>query len=236
MLWLAEPDYERRMISKMMYNGLVDGVIVSSMLMDDPIVKALAESNLPFVLIGRHPTNQNISFIDLNNHKSAFDAVMYLLNIGCQRVATISGPENMIVGRDRLQGYKDAIARNQMFLDEHLIEEGDFTEEGGYRAMRSLLEARPDGVFVASDSMAMGAMRACQENGVRIPQEVAVIGFDDIASSCRMTPTLSTVRQPIQEMGVKAAEMIIEMIQHPDGEPKKVILETGLILRESTGN
>jgi len=236
MLWLAEPDYERRMISKMMYNGLVDGVIVSSMLMDDPIVKALAESKLPFILIGRHPTNDDISYIDLDNQKSASDAVSYLVNMGRQRVATISGPRNMIVGQDRLQGYKNALAQHEMPLDEQLIVEGDFTEEGGYLAMRSLLAAKPDAVFVASDSMAMGAMRAIQEKGLRIPQDVAVIGFDDIASSSRSTPTLSTVRQPIHEMGTKAAEVIIEMILNPGMEPQKIVLETGLVLRESTGN
>lgn len=236
MLWLAEPEYERRMISKMMYNGLVDGVIVSSMLMDDPIVKALAESELPFVLIGRHPTNDAISFVDLDNCKSAYKAVLYLLNMGRKRVATISGPRNMIVGQDRLQGYKDALAQEQISLDARLMAEGDFTEEGGYSAMLSLLSAKPDAVFVASDSMAMGAMRAILENGLRIPQDVAVIGFDDIASSCRAVPTLSTVRQPIHEMGVKAAETIIGIILNPDCEPKKIVLETDLILRESTGN
>ena len=236
MLWLAEPDYERRMISKMMYNGLVDGVIVSSMLMDDPIVKALAESDLPFVLIGRHPTNDTISFVDLDNRKSAYNAVLYLLNIGRKRVATISGPRNMIVGQDRLQGYKDALSHEQMPVDERLIVEGDFTEEGGYMAMLSLLAAKPDAVFVASDSMAMGAMRAIQENGLHIPQDVAVIGFDDVVSGHRWTPTLSTVHQPIQEMGVKAAETIIEIILNPGCGPKKVVLETSLVLRESTGN
>ncbi len=236
MLWLAEPDYERRMISKMMYNGLVDGVIVSSMLMDDPIVKALAESDLPFILIGRHPTNDAISFVDLDNRKSAFDAVLYLLNMGRSRVATISGPRNMIVGQDRLQGYMDAFLQEHLPLDERLIIEGDFTEEGGYLAMLSLLEARPDGVFVASDSMAIGAMRAIQENGLRIPQDVAVIGFDDIGPGSRTSPTLSTVHQPIQEMGAKAAEALIEMVRSPGKEPKKIVLETGLVLRESTGN
>ena len=236
MLWLAEPDYERRMISKLMYNGLVDGVIVSSMLMDDPIVKALAESKLPFILIGRHPTNEHISYVDLDNQKSAFDAVRYLLNMGRQRVATISGPKNMIVGQDRLQGYKNALAQHQVSLDANLIVEGDFTEEGGYCAMQSLLTAHPDAVFIASDSMALGATRAIQEKGLRIPQDVAVIGFDDIASSSLSTPTLSTVRQPIQEMGAKAAEAIIELILNPETGPQKIVLETELVLRESTGN
>jgi LacI family transcriptional regulator, galactose operon repressor len=236
MLWLAEPEYERRMISKMMYNGLVDGVIVSSMLMDDPIVKALAIGTLPFILIGRHPTNENVSYVDMDNLKSAFNAVQHLINMGRQRVATISGPGNMIVGQDRLQGYKDALVQNQIPLEESLIVEGDFTEEGGYQAMLSLLAGQPDAVFVASDSMAMGAMRAIQAKGLRIPQDVALIGFDDIATSCRLTPTLSTVRQPIQEMGAKAAAAIIDRIHHPDRQPKKIVMESSLVLRESTGN
>ncbi|MDX9865254.1 MAG: LacI family DNA-binding transcriptional regulator [Anaerolineaceae bacterium] len=236
MLWLAEPDYERRMITKMMYNGLVDGVIVASTLIDDPIVEALSTGKLPFLLIGRHPTNEKISYVDIDNRKSAFEAVEYLLKMGRQRVATISGPRNMVAGQNRLQGYKDALARQEILLDEALMAEGDFTGEGGYRAMQSLLAARPDAVFVASDTMAWGAMQAIQEAKLRIPEDIAVIGFDDIAPGSRGAQALSTVHQPIQEMGVKAAEAIIEMILNPEVEPKKIVLETGLVLRETTGD
>ena len=121
-------------------------------------------------------------------------------------------------------------------MDENLIFEGDFTEVGGYHAMLALLPEKPDAVFVASDSMALGAMRAIQENGLHIPEDVAVIGFDGIAQGSRCVPTLSTIRQPIQEMGACAAEAVIDMILNPGKAPKKIILKTDLILRESTGN
>jgi LacI family transcriptional regulator len=199
-------------------------------------VEALSTGKLPFLLIGRHPTNEKISYVDIDNRKSAFEAVEYLLKMGRQRVATISGPRNMVAGQNRLQGYKDALARQEILLDEALMAEGDFTGEGGYRAMQSLLAARPDAVFVASDTMAWGAMQAIQEAKLRIPEDIAVIGFDDIAPGSRGAQALSTVHQPIQEMGVKAAEAIIEMILNPEVEPKKIVLETGLVLRETTGD
>jgi LacI family transcriptional regulator len=186
MLWLAEPDYERRMISKIMYTGLVDGVIVSSMLVDDPIVQALTESKLPYLLIGRHPTNPNASYIDITNNESARKATLYLIGLGRKRVATISGPSSMIVGQDRLSGYLAALA--------------------------------------------------IQENGLHIPQDVAVIGFDDIPASSHTHPALTTVRQSIHQMGALAAETIIELIRRGQGAPLQVVMSTELIIRGTCGN
>ena len=236
MLWLAEPDYERRMISKIMYTGLVDGVIVSSMLVDDPIVQALTESKLPYLLIGRHPTNPNASYIDITNNESARKATLYLIGLGRKRVATISGPSSMIVGQDRLSGYLAALDESNVQVDHSLIVEGDFTEEGGYQSMLALLPARPDAVFIASDAMALGAMRAIQENGLHIPQDVAVSGFDDIPASSHTHPALTTVRQSIHQMGALAAETIIELIRRGQGAPLQVVMSTELIIRETCGN
>ncbi len=131
MLWLAEPEYERRTISKILYNGLVDGVIVSSMCTDDPILIALEESQFPFLTIGRHPTNDQIHYVDVDNRDGARQAVMHLLRLGRKRIGTITGPQDMIPGMDRYNGYVDALREHGIPAHPELVAEGDFTDSGG---------------------------------------------------------------------------------------------------------
>jgi LacI family transcriptional regulator len=235
MLWLAEPDFERRMIHQIIGNGLIDGVLIASMLVNDPVVEALSKSKKAFILVGRHPTDNAISYIDVDNHNGAREMVAYLLRLGRRRIATITGPRNMIAGADRLEGYLEALRLRGMNADPNLITEGDFTEEGGYAAMQHLLPQTPDAVFAASDIMALGAMRALHEAGKRIPDEVAVAGFDDMPFSARTTPPLTTVRQPIQRTGATAAETLIDMIANPSLQPRRIILPTQLVIRASCG-
>lgn len=235
MLWLAEPEYERRMIQQIVSAGLIDGVIVASALNDDPVVEALLQKHIPFVLVGRHPTHTNITYVDVDNRISARDAVFHLLRLGYKRVATISGPHTMIAGVDRLNGYKDALKARGLALDPHLIAEGDFTEGGGYEAMLRLLPHAPDAVFIASDVMVLGAMRVLREAGKRIPGDVALVGFDDMPFAARTEPPLTTVRQPISRAGFVAAETLMDSLVEADGAPRRVILPTELVIRDSCG-
>lgn len=234
MLWMAEPKYERGMISKILYNGLDDGVIVASSITDDPIVAALRKSKQPFILVGRHPIYEEISFVDMDNRTGAKQAVLHLLDQGCQRVATISGPFNMIAGYDRYQGYLDALRERDVTLIPELVEEGDFSDKGGYLAMQRLLLQEPDAVFAASDTMALAAIRAIHERELRIPEDIALVGFDDIPQASRSTPRLTTMRQPIPRLGAMAAETLIELIQNPGEGPRQLILPPTLIIRESS--
>jgi LacI family transcriptional regulator len=236
MLWLAEPEYERRTIRQIMHSGLIDGAIVASMLMDDPVVQALAEGDLPFILVGRHPTNTRVSYVDTDNLDGARKMVAHLLRLGRSRVATITGPQNMIAGADRLAGYSAALHDRGLAVDLELIVEGDFTEAGGYSVMQRLLPRRPDAVFVASDIMAVGALRAIRDAGLRVPEEIALAGFDDMPFAERSEPPLTTVRQPIVRMGGTAVEMLIDLIEHPDSAPHRIILPTELVVRKSCGS
>lgn len=236
MLWLAEPEYERRMIRQIIHNGLIDGVIVSSMLMDDPVVQALSESDLPFVLVGRHPTDARVSYVDADNFNGAKAIVAHLLRSNRQRVATIAGPLNAIVGVDRRDGYLAALRERGMPARPEMIVEGDFSEAGGYAAAQALLRHRPDAIFAASDAMALGAMRAVREHGLRIPDDIALVGFDDMPFAARTDPPLTTVRQPIQRMGAAAAEALIDLIEHPESEPRRIILPIELVVRTSCGS
>jgi len=121
MLWLAEPEYERRTVHQFLNNRVVDGMIIASTLIDDPRMNALLEGDLPFTLIGRYPANADVSYVDVDNEKAAFEVVSYLAGIGYQRIATIAGPSNMIAGFDRLVGYKKAIRHCGLPLEDNWI-------------------------------------------------------------------------------------------------------------------
>lgn len=235
MLWLADPEYERRTIRQIMHNGLIDGVIVASMLMDDPVVKALADNDLPFILVGRHPTDDRMNYVDVDNVNAAREAVAHLLRLGYRRVATITGPLNMIGGADRLDGYRAALKDRGLAADTDLIVEGDFTEDGGYAAMQQLLPRQPEAVFAASDTMALGALRALRAAGRRVPEDIALVGFDDMPFATRADPPLTTVRQPIHRAGAVAAETLIGLIEEPESAPRRIVLPTELVIRASCG-
>ncbi len=235
MLWLAEPEYERQMISKILYNGIVDGIIVSSMLCNDPIIAALSQGRLPFLLIGRHPTNPSINTVDVDNLNGARQAVRHLALSGRKRIATITGPQGMAVGQDRYQGYLDGLKDHNLSQKPEWIVEGDFTENSGYSAMQKLLTQKPDAVFVASDPMAIGALRAIAEAGLNTPQDIAIIGFDNNPQASHAVPSLTTVCQSTQQLGALAAETLIDIIQNPSNLPRHIVLPTELIIRDSCG-
>ena len=235
MLWVAEPEYERRTIRQILNNGLIDGVIVASNLLDDPVVQALVESDFPFIMNGRHPGNDRVNYVDIDNIASAREAVSHLFRLGRRRIGTVTGPHNMIAGADRLLGYTLAMRDRGQAVDAELVVESDFTETGGYYAMQRLMARQPDAVFVASDTMAVGVLQALREAGRRVPEDIAVVGFDDMPFAARTLPPLTTIRQPIQRSGELATETLIDMIQHPHAAPRRIILPTELVVRASCG-
>jgi LacI family transcriptional regulator len=142
----------------------------------------------------------------------------------------------MIAGTDRLAGYMAALRDRGVISDPGLIAEGDFTEAGGYRAMQQLLTRRLDAVFVASDMMAIGAMRAMREAGVRVPEDVAVVGFDDLPQAARTEPPLTTVRQPTYRLGATTVDSLLDLIECPNSSPRRIVLPTELVVRASCGS
>jgi LacI family transcriptional regulator len=235
-MWLAEPEYERRKIRQFLHNQIFDGAIIASILIDDPLLKAFMDSNMPFVLIGRHLGSTEISYVDVDNQNAAFEMVSYLARKGFTRIATITGPLNMIAGYDRLEGYKKAMRHYELTIAPELIEEGNFTEQGGYNAMIRLLPAEPEVVFVASDTMALGAIRAAQEAGLRVPEDISITGFDDMPFAETCNPPLTTIRQPVHQCGVVAAQTLIDMIERPSAAHHHIILPTELVIRSSCGS
>ena len=235
MLWLAEPGHERRTLAQILRSGLIDGLVISSMLVDNPIVPALEENNTPFLLIGRHPTNPQANYVDVENLNGARKATAHLLRLGRRRVATINGPLNIIAGADRHEGYLVALRDRGLPVDSNLIRESNFTEAGGYHAMQQLLPYAPDAVFAGNDLMALGALQALREAGRRVPEDLALVGFDDVPFAASTVPALTTVRQPIQQAGQLSAEMLIDLIENPQLAPQQLVLPTELVIRASCG-
>jgi DNA-binding LacI/PurR family transcriptional regulator len=202
----------------------------------DYLPARLTEAGLPIVLVGRPPKGARATYVDVDNRQGAQSAVAHLINNGRKVVATISGPLDMNAGIDRLNGYRDALADAGVTADPTLQAAGDFTQAGGAAAMQRLLTARPDidGVFAASDLMAVGALTALAEAKRRVPKDVAVVGFDDSPVATSTTPQLSSVRQPIEEMGHEMARLLIGTVEAPDPVPRRVILATELVRRASS--
>jgi LacI family transcriptional regulator len=141
----------------------------------------------------------------------------------------------MISGADRYEGYVAALTERNVPVEPALVVEGDYSESSGYYAMQQLLTQRPDALFAANDGMAIGALRAIRNAEYRVPEDIAVVGFDDIPLAAQASPPLTTIRQPIEQAGSLAAEMLMELIEQPDSSPKLVVLPTELVIRNSCG-
>lgn len=235
MLWLSKMLSKEELVSKITKNSMLDGLIISSIEFQDPIIDDIIKSKIPFVMVGQNSTRPSIHYVDTNNTLSAFNAVSHLLKLGYQRIATITGPTNKIAGRDRLEGYKAALRQNHLPINPALIQLGYFTDIGGYAAMQKLLKYKPDAVFVASDTMAFGAIRAIKDAGLNIPKDIALIGFDNIPTAAEMSPSLTTINQDTEKMGELAVNMLIDLVTHKDKKIENIILPTELIIRESCG-
>jgi DNA-binding LacI/PurR family transcriptional regulator len=232
-LWLAmaATTEQRRRIEHHLTDQHVDGVLLLSLHDDDPLPAVLRAREMPFVLGGLPARLEpGDAFVDVDNVAGARKAVDYLRSRGARTIATVAGPQDMEVGRARLAGYRAAVDGAG-----ELIAYGDFTEDGGWTAMRALLDRAPwlDSVFVASDLMASGALRALREAGRRVPEEVLVIGFEDAPVARQTHPPLTTVHQPVEEMGRRMAELLIARIAGDPDAVSHVLLDTHLVRRAS---
>jgi DNA-binding LacI/PurR family transcriptional regulator len=214
--------------------GHVDGVMFASMHGADPLPGKLARRGIPVVCSGRPMMRAELAvpYVDVDHIGGVDQAVRHLLGTGRRRIATIAGPQDMIAGIDRLAGYRGAL--REAGLAEH-VAVGDFTRESGIRAMRQLLADDPalDAVFVASDMMAHGALQALKDAGRRVPADVAVIGFDDFEISRLSDPPLTTVRQPIGDIGRTMARQMLALVDDLPDVPDAVVLPTELVVRAS---
>ena len=216
--------------------GHVDGAVLVSLHESDPLPERLSAAGMPIVMVGRPSKSITASYVDVDNRQGAQTAVTHLIKGGRRVIATITGPQDMAAGIDRLRGYRDALAEGDLAADANLQAIGDFTQESGAAAMKRLLAARPDidAVFAASDLMAAGALNVLAAAGRRVPADVAVVGFDDSPVATSTTPQLTSVAQPIEAMGREVARLLVDAVEASDLVPRRVILATDLVRRASS--
>jgi DNA-binding LacI/PurR family transcriptional regulator len=233
-LSMAQTERDSRSMLHYLRSGRVDGALFVGMHPRFPI--ALERIGVPVVSAGRPAGDYTgrYSYVDADNHGGAARAVEYLIAQGRTRIATVAGPKDTASGADRLAGYRAALAAHGRF-DPGLVVHGDFGQVSGEHLARRLLERRPDldAIFVASDLMALGALRALRRAGRTVPDDVAVIGFDNSPVARSVEPALTTVSQPIEAMGARTARELLALIVGDTVAPRRIVLPTELILRES---
>ncbi|MEU5985146.1 LacI family DNA-binding transcriptional regulator [Streptomyces sp. NPDC047434] len=236
LLTLIRDEKERQRFEHYLAAQRVDGVLLVSVHREDPLPDQVRMLGLPAVLNGRRSEEEPVAFVDSDNVGAGRSAVAHLAGRGRRRIATITGPLDMYVARCRLDGYRAGLTEAGLAPDESLVATGDFTEEGGRLAMRDLLERNPDldAVFAASDVMAAGARSVLREAGRRVPEDVALVGVDDSAVARHMDPPLTSVRQPIEEMGRTMARLLLQEIARESAEQPRRVLPTELVVRASS--
>ena len=211
------------------------GVIVLESQAIDPRVEWLQKRDIPFVLFGR--CQQPVDYwIDVDNSAGAQMAIEHLIALGHKRIGFIGAPLKYMFAQYRLAGYRETLQRHGLPFDPALVLEGDLSEESGYTSARVLLRLpeRPTAIMAASDIMARGVLRAAREEGLRVPGDVSVVGFDGTPFSAYTDPPLTTVRQPVYDIGREVAELLLQVVAHPDTEScGKLILPT-LVVRGSS--
>ncbi len=220
----------------------MDGLIVASALTEDAFVTRLLDERFPFVLVGRRSDRTDITTIDVDNAHGAHLAAQHLAELGYARIATITGPLNMVAALDRRDGFLAGLQAIGVETPAAYIQEGDWSEWSGTQGMERLLCATPppEAVFVASDSMALGALKAIRAAGLSVPEDIALVGFDDIPLAAAANPPLTTVHQPIAQLGHLAAATLIDLLEMPPAaahgaRAQHIVLPTELVVRASCG-
>ncbi|HEC36296.1 MAG TPA: LacI family transcriptional regulator [Anaerolineae bacterium] len=232
-----EPDEPDDSYVELARGGHTDGLVLSGPRSEDTYLLQLHRDGFPLVLQGQLP-GTDIPSVDVDNVRGAMTAVRHLLAMGHRRIGMITNASlAYTASRQRLDGYRRALEQAGLSYDESLVQCGNFDEESGQAAMETLLECGepPTAIFVASDMVAMGALRALRDRGLRVPEDVAVVGFDDITAARFVTPALTTVHVPSFGLGWSTAELLIRIIERDPLNQTHVLLDTELVIRRSCG-
>lgn len=216
----------------------VDGVIFISAGESSDDLNRLVQSNIPIVVADRDVPLSLADVVMLNNEKAGYTATRHLIDLGHKSIACITGPNNLSPSMKRAEGYKRALTEAGLEFHPEFLLQADFQYTGGEEAMQHLLKRghRPTAVFVLNDMMAIGAITAVRKSGLSVPEDISIVGFDDINLSAAITPSLTTVAQPITEMAEISTRLLVEKMQSDNipGKNQKIILDAELVIREST--
>lgn len=215
----------------------VDGIVFIAATTQVEHVKSLVENRTPVVVAERKMPEIEVDSVLVDNFQGGYEATKHLLDLGHRRIGCISGPWDLTPSAERVTGYKLALNRHELRAEEDLIVRGDYLFESGEMAVRTLLElsAPPTAIFACNDLMAIGAMKAILEQGLRVPEDISIVGFDDIALASYLNPPLTTIAQPKYELGRMAAQLVIQRITSSGSrEKREIVLESRLVVRGST--
>jgi LacI family transcriptional regulator len=216
--------------------GMTDGLLL--VLPRDPAeyLTSLRQRHFPYVLIDHQGIGDVESAVGATNWQGGYDATRYLIELGHCRIGFITGTMDLGCSRDRLAGYQAALNACRVPIDAALIREGDFNQPAGYQAARDLFDLPhpPTAIFASNDVMAFGVMEAVRDRGLRIPEDVSIVGFDNIPQAEHVRPQLTTIEQPLADMGREATRRLLELIDNPDLPLTRVELPTKLVVRAST--
>ncbi len=223
-------------IPPMVTNYWIDGLLLIGGSFTEEFITMLKKWKIPFVLVGSHLPSDNANCVFADNASGVIQSVEYLINLGYSKIGFINGPSNTQTSFDKMQGYLLALQKNDIEFDKNLVEAGDFSALSGYEAMKRLLKRNKhlNAVFVGFDGMAIGAAKAITERGLKIPEDISIIGFEDSWIATHFNPPLTTVKVFKYEIGIAAAKMLFELLGSIRmSRPKKVIVPTELMIRKS---
>ena len=220
-------------------NRWIDGIIYSGVTgtkEEAQNIRVVLEQEIPVVLMDREIEDYFASVVMIDNEKAAYDATTYCLELGHKRIGFIAAPLKVRIFAKRLEGYRKALQKYGIEFDESLVVEDNMTIKSGSLAGKELLARKdpPTAIFGSNDLMAIGAIKEIQGSGLKVPENISIIGFDDILTASLVTPSLTTIAQPKYEMGVEAMNLLIRMIEKKGASKSKIVLDTQLVVREST--
>jgi DNA-binding LacI/PurR family transcriptional regulator len=234
---IIEPEHQKEAYLNLVRSKHIDGIILSGPRFDDEALDALEKDGIPLVLIGQLP-GSNICSVDIDNFNTSRQAVEHLICLGHSRIACITNASPAYTAAaDRLAGYAQALKDAGLPYDEELVRFGDFNMGSGYKQMQSLFESAANfsAVFVASDEVAIGAKAAIFERKLNIPQDIALVGFDDLPIARYLEPPLTTISVPAIKIARQASSMLINTLRGEEVKERRVILEAPLTIRQSCG-
>lgn len=234
-LFLFQSDEEEsELYPRVVTSRFLDGLILTATRMGDPLLARVPSGEIPIVVVGR-PDVDGLSYVNVDNRSGALQAATHLCGLGYERIGMVGAPATTTAGLDRMNGFIEGLSICGKALPPDLRTDGDFSEASGYAAMRRLIPNKPDAVFVASDTMAIGALQALREENIAVPQDMALVGFDGLSHSENSVPALTTIRQPVAQTGARAVHLLNDLVNGIAAAPIVEILPVELVVRESCG-
>jgi DNA-binding LacI/PurR family transcriptional regulator len=231
-----ENPVKQQMYLRVMQAERVAGLIISPTSINEDFAQ-LKRLGIPVILLDRQTDKLQTDAVVVDNVAGAFAAVHHLIDLGYDRIGIIGGTPHLTTGRQRTEGYRKALTTAGLKIDEKLIKTGDFKTDSGYRLANEFIASSspPRAIFVANNLMTLGALRAIREQGVQVPQDIALVGFDDMPWSSELCPPLTAVSQPTYELGQETVHLLLRRLADPNAPIRTMTLQPRLVIRESCG-